>query len=218
MTDPPWIAVDEYIVSRLHSADAALEANLAHSTASGLPEIAVSPVHGKVLFLLARAGGAKKILEIGTLGGYSTTCLAQALPEDGRLISLEYEPKHAQVARENLDRAGVSEKVEIRVGPALEALPNLLAEDAGPFDLVFIDADKPNNAAYFEMALKLTRPGSLIVVDNVVRGETLLDQDSEDQAGRDLVEYLAGETRVDATVLQTVGSKGHDGFAIAVVK
>ena len=220
MNQDQWTTVDHYFAERLLPSDPVLEAALEASTAAGLPSINVSPVQGKFLHLLALATGARRILEIGTLGGYSTLWLARALPVDGRLVSLELQPRHAEVARANLDRAGVSEKVEIRVGPAAESLAQLQAEGAGPFDLIFIDADKPSNPAYLGWALKLARRGSLIVVDNVVRKGKIVDPASADpdvQGTRALFELLAEEPRLSSTAIQTVGSKGYDGFAMAVV-
>jgi len=186
-----------------------------------LPDIAVAPNQGKMLNLFARLIGAKRILEIGTLGGYSTIWLARALPEDGRLVTCEYNPKHADVAERNIARAGLAKKVEIRIGPALHSLPLLQAQEHPPFDLVFIDADKQNNANYVQWALKLTRPGSLIIVDNVVRGGRVIDADSQDEmvdGVRRMNELLAAEPRLDATAIQTVGTKGYDGFALALVR
>lgn len=218
MSSQAWSAVDAYIADRLIGADAELDSALAANAAAGLPAIDVSPPQGKLLHLLARSIGAKRILEVGALGGYSTIWLARALPEGGRLVSLELEQKHADLAAANLANAGLSERVEIRVGPALDTLPKLETEAAGPFDLAFIDADKPNNANYFAWALKLSRPGSLIIVDNVVRDGSVLDGADATAAGaRALFEALAAEPRVTATAIQTVGSKGWDGFAIALV-
>ncbi len=217
--DALWTAVDRYLGDLLVSGDPALEAALAASAAAGLPAINVSPTQGKLLHLLARAIGARNVLEIGTLGGYSTIWLARALPDGGRVISLEADAKHAEVARANVARAGLESSVEVRLGMALDLLPGLV-EGAAPFDFVFIDADKPNNAAYFEWALKLSRPGSIIVVDNVVRDGDVIDADSDSptvQGVRRLLERLAAEPRVSATAIQTVGSKGYDGFAIALV-
>jgi predicted O-methyltransferase YrrM len=197
-----------------------LEAALAASAAAGLPAINVSPVQGKLLHLLARAIGARNVLEIGTLGGYSTIWLARALPDGGRLISLEADARHAEVARANIARAGLQAEVEVRLGMALDTLPELAAEGREPFDFVFIDADKPNNAAYFDWALKFSRPGSIIVVDNVVRDGDVIDADSDSstvQGVRRLLERIAAEPRVSATAIQTVGAKGYDGFAIALV-
>jgi len=220
MTQTLWSAIDDYIVQTLAPSDPALDQALADSKAGGLPAINVAPNQGKLLQLLARMIGARRVLEVGTLGGYSTIWLARALPKDGRLITLEYSPKHAEVARGNLARAGLAEIVEVRVGAALDSLPVLADEAPAPFDLVFIDADKRNNPHYFAWALKLTRPGGLIIVDNVVRGGSVVDADSQDpdvKGVRELYELIAAEPRVSATAVQTVGSKGHDGFAIALV-
>ena len=212
-----WDDVDRYIGETLVQPDDALAAALAASEAAGLPAISVSPAHGKLLWLLARTLGAKRILEVGTLGGYSAIWLARALAPGGRLVTLEALEKHAAVARTNLERAGLADRVEVRVGRALETLPRL----DGPFDLAFIDADKQNNAEYFRWALKLSRPGSLIVVDNVVRDGAVVDARSRDaavQGVRQLYELIAAEPRVAATAVQTVGVKGYDGFAIALVR
>jgi predicted O-methyltransferase YrrM len=220
MTETPWTHIDRYLASQLAAHDEALDAALRESSAAGLPEIQVSPTHGKLLHLLARAASAKKILEIGTLGGYSAIWMARALPPDGRLVTLEFDPKHAEVARRNLARAGVGDRVEIRIGAALDTLPRLVEEKAGPFDLVFIDADKQHNPDYFAWALRLARPGTFIVVDNVVREGSVLDATSEDasvQGTRRVLDAMAREPRVVATAIQTVGLKGHDGFAIALV-
>ena len=211
-----WDNVERYISDTLVQPDAALVAALEASDAAGLPAISVSPAHGKLLWLLARMLGAKRILEIGTLGGYSAIWLARGLAPGGRLVTLEALEKHAAVARKNLARAGLAEVVDVRVGPALGTLPRL----DGPFDLAFIDADKQNNAEYFRWALKLSRPGSLIVVDNVVRGGAVIDARSRDaavQGVRRLYGLIAAEPRVAATAIQTVGVKGYDGFAIALV-
>jgi|SRR5579884_1103226 len=216
-----WAAVDYYIDEKLLGEDRALADALAANTAAGLPAIDVSPAQGKFLHLLAKAVSAQRILEVGTLGGYSTIWLARALPPDGRLVTLEIDPHHAEVARANLDRAGVGDKVEVRVGPALDTLAALATGDAPPFDLVFIDADKQNNANYVRAAIGLARPGALIVVDNVVREGRVLDAQSEDSAivgTRRLFDMLANEPRLDATAIQTVGVKKWDGFVIAVVK
>ena len=220
MTQERWTAVDEYIGGLLLPPDPALDAALTDSAAAGLPPINVSPAQGKLLQLLARLQGARAILEIGTLAGYSTIWLARALPPGGRLITLEAEPKHAEVARANIARAGLSDVVELRLGPALETLPRLAAEGRGPFDLIFIDADKQSTAEYFAWALRLARRGSLIMVDNVVRNGAVADADSTDpsiQGIRRFNEVLAAEGRVSATAIQTVGSKGYDGFALALV-
>lgn len=219
MTDEQWIAVDGYITDQLVPSDAALDAALAASAANGLPAINVAPNQGQLLQVLARSIGAKRILEVGTLGGYSTIFLARALAPGGKLVTLEYEQKHADVARANIERAGLAHVVEIRVGKAVETLPKLAAEGGAPFDLVFIDADKPGNADYFTWAMKMTRVGSLIIVDNVVRNGAVIDPagDANVQGARRLFEAMAKEPRVSATAVQTVGSKGYDGFAIAVV-
>jgi predicted O-methyltransferase YrrM len=215
-----WTAVDRYVSDLLVKPDAALEAALADSAAAGLPPIAVSVPQGKLLHLLAKLQGARNILEVGTLGGYSAIWMARALPAGGRLVTLEIDPKHAAVARANLARAGVADVVELRLGAALETLPKLAAEGRGPFDLVFIDADKPSNPDYFRWALKLSRPGSLIIVDNVIRDGAVIDAASKDasvQGVRRLNDMMAVEPRVSATAIQTVGSKGYDGLAIALV-
>ena len=215
-----WATVDRYIAEQLVPADAALDAALEASTAAGLPAIAVAPNQGKLLYLLARLRGARRILELGTLGGYSTIWLARALPEDGRLVTLEADPRHAEVARENIARAGLDTRVAVRVGRALDTLPVLAEEGAGPFDFTFIDADKPAMPDYFTWALRLSRPGSLIVCDNVVRDGALADASSTDasvQGVRRLHEMIAAEPRVSATTIQTVGSKGYDGFTLALV-
>lgn len=215
-----WTAVDEYVGGLLAAHDDALDSALAASDEAGLPEIQVSPPQGRLLELLARTVGAKTILEFGTLGGYSTIWLGRALSADGRLISLEADAGYAEVARRNVERAGLGDVVDIRVGPAFETLPQLEEEGTGPFDLVFIDADKANTPGYFAWSLDHSRPGSLIVADNVVRDGTLADADSDDpkvQAQRSLQETLADEPRVTATTIQTVGGKGYDGFTIALV-
>ena len=215
-----WDDVDDYFATQLSPNDEALQAALRDSEAAELPSIAVSPPQGKFLQLLAQVQGARTILEIGTLGGYSTIWLARALPEDGRLVSLEYSAKHAEVATRNIARAGLDRIVEVRVGPALESLPKLADENPAPFDLVFIDADKANNPRYVEWALRLTRAGSLIVVDNVVRSGRVADADSTspDVLGtRAAIELIASHPRLSGTAIQTVGSKGHDGFALARV-
>jgi predicted O-methyltransferase YrrM len=220
MTQELWTAVDRYIADTLVKSDDALEAALRDSAAAGLPAINVSPNQGKLLYLLARMLGARNILEVGTLGGYSTIWLARALPAGGRLISLEIDPKHAAVARVNIARAGLAGVVEVRVAPALESLSQLAAAGRGPFDLTFIDADKPSNPDYFRRALELSRRGSLIIVDNVVRNGAVVDAANTDasvQGVRRLNELIAAEPRVSATAIQTVGSKGYDGFAVALV-
>lgn len=215
-----WTAVDRYITDLLVPPDAALDAALRASVEAGLPAINVAPNQGKLLQILARTQGAKRILEVGTLGGYSTIWLARALPPGGRVITLELEPKHAEVARANFVRAGLADMIEIRTGPASESLARLAAEGAAPFDLIFIDADKAGIPDYFGWALKLSRPGSLIIVDNVVRKGAVADATSTDPSVRGVRrfnEILAREKRVTATTLQTVGSKGHDGFTLALV-
>ncbi|MEU2114539.1 O-methyltransferase [Streptomyces sp. NPDC016459] len=220
MTNPQWTAVDAYFAETIAPADDVLTAALAESSAAGLPEIAVAPNQGKLLHLLASMQGARNILEIGTLGGYSTIWLARALPADGRLISLEYDPAHADVARANIARAGLDTVVEVRTGAALDSLPGLEAEGAGPFDLVFIDADKVNNPRYVEWSLKLSRPGTVIIVDNVVRGGAIVTPHPDDPAitgTRELFDLVGGEPRLDATALQTVGAKGYDGLLLARV-
>lgn len=220
MSQEQWSAVDRYLADLLAPPDPALDEALRASAAAGLPPINVSPSQGKLLQLLARVQGARAILEIGTLGGYSTIWLARALPADGRLITLEADPRHAEVARANLARAGLAEVVEVRLGRALETLPRLAAEDRGPFDLVFIDADKPSTPDYVAWALRLCRRGSLIVVDNVVRDGAVIDAGSDDPGLRGVrraLELLAAEPRVSATAIQTVGGKGYDGFALALV-
>jgi predicted O-methyltransferase YrrM len=215
-----WTAVDRYITDLLVPPDPALDAALQASAAAGLPAINVAPNQGKFLMLLAQIQGARNILEVGTLGAYSTIWLARALPADGHLITLEADPKHAEVARANIARAGLAQVVELRLGPALETLPRLAAEGAGPFDLIFIDADKPGYPDYFRWALKLSRRGSVIIADNVVRDGAVIDPASDDprvQGMRRFNELLAAEPRVSATEIQTVGSKGYDGFALALV-
>jgi predicted O-methyltransferase YrrM len=220
MTNALWTSVDRYLTDMLVPSDPALDAVLATSAAAGLPEIAVSPPHGKLLHLLARMQGARKILEIGTLAGYSAIWLARALPPDGQLITLEADPRHADIARANIDTAGLSRAVQVRVGAALATLPQLAAEGRGPFDMVFIDADKANTAPYFTWALELSRPGTVVVVDNVVRDGAVADPASTDlsvQGMRRFFQLLRTEPRVDATAIQTVGVKGYDGLAIVRV-
>ncbi|MDT0571268.1 O-methyltransferase [Streptomyces sp. DSM 3412] len=215
-----WDDVDAYFSTHLAPNDEALAAALRDNEAAGLPAIDVAANQGKFLHLLALIQGARRILEIGTLGGYSTIWLARALPADGRLISLEYSARHAEVACRNIARAGLGGLVEVRVGPALESLPKLTDENPEPFDLVFIDADKANNPHYVEWALKLTRAGSVIVVDNVVRGGRVADADSTEpdvRGTRAAIELIATHPRLSGTALQTVGSKGYDGFALARV-
>ncbi|SDZ17340.1 Predicted O-methyltransferase YrrM [Amycolatopsis xylanica] len=216
MTQELWSTVDDYLTTTLSPDDPALEAARRRSDDAGLPPIAVAPNQGKLLHLLAKLAGARRILEVGTLGGYSTIWLARALPAGGELITLEFDPKHAEVARENLAAAGVGDRVDIRLGAAADTLPAL----DGTFEFVFIDADKVNNPTYFTEALRLTKPGSVIVVDNVVRGGAVADAASTDPSIlgiRRMNELIAAEPRVDATSLQTVGGKGYDGLTIALV-
>ncbi|MFC8662487.1 O-methyltransferase [Streptomyces sp. NPDC057199] len=224
MTEPQlWHDVDDYFTGLLAPPDDALTDALNDSDAAGLPHINVAPPQGKLLHLLAVIQGATRILEIGTLGGYSTIWLARALPQDGRLITLEYSERHAEVARRNLARAGLDKITEVRVGPALDSLARLADEgdgNAAPFDLVFIDADKVNNPRYVEWAVKLTRPGSLIILDNVVRGGAVTDATSDDpsvRGTREALDLFATHPKLTATAVQTVGSKGYDGFALARV-
>lgn len=220
MSQEQWTAVDQYLTDLVVQPEAALEAALMASAAAGLPAIAVSAPQGKLLMLLARQQGARAILEVGTLGGYSTIWLARALPPGGRLVTLESDPKHAAVAESNIAHAGLAGVVEVRLGPAIETLPRLFAEGRGPFDFIFIDADKPSIPDYFAWSLRLSRRGSVIVVDNVVRDGAVIDANSGDanvKGVRRLNDMMAAEPRVSATVIQTVGSKGYDGFAIALV-
>jgi predicted O-methyltransferase YrrM len=220
VTQDQWNAVDHYLNETLVAEDDALSSAVHESERAGLPSIQVAPNQGKLLNLLAKTMGARNILEIGTLGGYSTIWLARALPAGGRLITLEAEPKHAEVARANFARAGVQDKIELRLGKALDTLPKVEAEGRGPFDLFFIDADKPSIPEYFDWALKLSRPGSLILVDNVVRKGAVADPASGDpnvQGVRRFNERLAREPRVSATTIQTVGTKGYDGIAFVLV-
>jgi len=220
MNQEQWTAVDRYITETVVPSDAVLDAAIEASAKAELPAIAVTPNQGKLLQIFARLVQARRVLEIGTLGGYSTIWLARALPEGGRVISLELNPKHAQVARDNIERAGLSKRVEIRLGRALDTLPKLAAEAKDPFDLIFIDADKASIPQYFTWSLKLSRPGSVIIVDNVVRKGAVIEADSRDedvQGVRRLNEMLMTEKRVTATTIQTVGSKGYDGFTLALV-
>jgi predicted O-methyltransferase YrrM len=215
-----WTTVDRYFTDLLVPQDAALLGALEASEAAGLPPHNVSPSQGKLLHLLARMQGARTILEIGTLGGYSAIWLARALPRGGHLVTLESDLGHAEVARANLERAGLADIVRLRTGPALATLQRLLEEDAGPFDLIFIDADKPGNPDYLEWSLELSRTGTVIVADNVVRNGDVTDDQSEDASVlgvRRFTELVAAEPRLTATAIQTVGSKGYDGFAIAIV-
>src|SRR5208282_5864935 len=221
MDERQWGAVDAYFTRTIDWQDGVLESALAANAAAGLPQIDVSPPHGKLLYLLARAAGAVTALEIGALGGYSTIWIARALPPDGRLVTLEADETHATVARRNVARAGLSEKVEVRLGAALDLLPKIEAEGLGPFDFVFIDADKSNNANYLTWAVRLSRPGTVIVVDNVVREGAIVDAAASDPGTvglRRMFEMMAREPRLKATAIQTVGSKGWDGFVLAIVE
>jgi predicted O-methyltransferase YrrM len=220
MTEALWTAVDQYIADMLVPTDPALDAAIEDSKAAGLPAIAVTPAQGKLLHLLARLQGARRILEMGTLGGYSTIWLARALPEGGRLVTLEVNPEYSKIAQANISRAGLDSVVHLRLGAALDSLPQMAAEGAGAFDFIFIDADKKNIPQYFEFARKLSRPGSLIIVDHVVRDGRVIDAKSHDpdiQGIRRFNQMLAGAQGVCATALQTVGAKGHDGCAFVLV-
>lgn len=216
MSDPVWRAVDQYFEDRLVAEDEALYAAIRESAAAGLPAIAVSAAHGKLLNLLATSIGARRILEVGTLGGYSAIWMSRALPPGGELISLEIDPRNAEVARSNIARARLADRVDIRVGPAIETLPTL----QGPFDLAFIDADKESNAAYFDHAVRLSRPGGVIIVDNVVRDGRVIDVpgNAQVQGVRRMMDAIHADARVSATAVQTVGMKGYDGFLMAVVR
>ncbi|MGG4442144.1 O-methyltransferase [Brevibacillus fortis] len=220
MNREQWTAVDHYFTDKLQEVDSVLDTVLQENAAAGLPAIDVAPNQGKLLHLLARIQGARSILEIGTLGGYSTIWLARALPADGRLITLEYDPKHAEVAQSNITRAVLDHIVEVRIGLALDSLIQLHKENQGPFDFIFIDADKKGNPDYFQWALKLSRKGTVIITDNVVRSGQVVDETSTDPnivGVRQFTDLVAEEQRVSATVVQTVGSKGYDGFAIMLV-
>ncbi len=215
-----WSAVDAYLVEKIAPSDFALDAALAANAAAGLPRHDVSPLQGKLLHLLARMARARKVLEIGALGGYSTIWLARALPADGFVVTLEAVPRHAEVARENIRRAGLAGQVRVRVGPALETLPRIAEEGIGPFDFIFIDADKPRNPDYLAWALRLSRPGTVFVCDNVVREGAVVDRTSADpsvQGIRRMFDMMAREPRLSATAIQTVGVKEWDGFAVAIV-
>jgi predicted O-methyltransferase YrrM len=221
MTQEHWTAVDRYITDLFVRPDAALDAALRASSAAGLPPIQVSPPQGRLLTLLAQMQNARNILEIGTLGGYSTICLARGLCQGGRLITLEAHPQHAEIARSNIARAGLADVVEVILGRATDILPKLAVRGCAPFDLIFIDADKPSLPDYFVWSLKLSGPGSLIVIDNVIRRGTVIDAASADasvQGVRRMNEMIAAENRVIATAIQTVGTKGYDGFALARVQ
>jgi predicted O-methyltransferase YrrM len=221
MTQELWTTVDHYLAESLFASDPVLEEVLRANAAAGLPAQDVAPNQGKLLYLLALISRGKKFLEIGTLGGYSTIWLARALPRRGKVVTLEGNTKHAAVASANIKKAGLDRAIDIRIGPALELLQKLHAERAGPFDLIFIDADKVNNPGYLEWSLRLSRPGTVIVGDNVVRSGTVADPNDPTphvRGVRRFFEMLAGEPNVEATAVQTVGIKGHDGFAVAVVK
>lgn len=218
--DDKWIAIDDYIAENFLDDDPALDATLAASEAAGLPEIQVAPLQGKLLMMLAASLGARNILEVGTLGGYSTIWLARGLADGGRVVTLELDPGHAEVARKNFENAGLADRIEVRVGAALDTLAALHAEGAGPFDLIFIDADKPSTPDYFDWAVKLAHKGTLIIVDNVVREGAILAAQSENKhvkGLRDFYSRAAADPRVTATAIQTVGNKGHDGLAIVRV-
>ena len=220
MAQEPWTAVDDHFHSLFAPHDDVLAMVLQSGIEAGLPEIQVSPNLGKMLEVMVRSIGARTVLEIGTLAGYSSIWMARALPPDGRIVTLEADSKHAQVARANFTRAGVADKVDVIEGRGLDTLPRLAAEGRGPFDFVFIDADKPSYTDYLEWSLKLTRPGSMIVADNVVRDGEVINPNSSDvsvQGVRRFIAALAAEPRVTATAIQTVGAKGYDGFAVAVV-
>ena len=220
MTAAVWSKVDEYIDLKLVKEDRANSQALRANAEAGLRPIDVSPAQGKFLNLLVRMSGAKRVLEIGTLGAYSTIWMAKALPADGAVVTLEYDPHHAEVARQNIERAGLSDRITVRIGAAAETLSLLAAENPEPFDLVFIDADKPNNTVYLDWAIKLGRPGTVIVLDNVVRDGQLVNAESSDPnvvGSRGAFDLIAANSRLSATALQTVGAKGYDGFVIAIL-
>ena len=221
MDQETWTQLDDYFADRLLPEDAWLDRVQAANLSAGLPPHEVTPHQGKLLSLLARMARAKSILEIGTLGGYSALWLARALPKGGRLVTIESDPKHAAVARRNFEQAGLSDAIELLEGPALDRLPELEDSPRGRFDMIFIDADKQNNPGYFAWALRLSRPGTVIVVDNVARRGSVADPDTQDSSARGvqaLCDSLKGDARIDATAIQTVGKKGHDGFLLAIVK
>jgi len=216
-----WFDVDQYFTSKLHASDPNMDAVLKANAEANLPAIDVSPNQGKFLYLIAKLKGAKNILEIGTLGGYSSIWLARALPEDGRLVTLEYSQEHAKVAEENIKNAGLENKIEVMVGPALDTLPTLKEKGFTSFDLIFIDADKPNNPNYLKWALELSKPGTVIIGDNVVRNGHVIEEDNEDinvKGIRQFIDLLSEESRIESTAIQTVGSKGYDGFVMGIVK
>lgn len=221
MSQELWTSVDNYLGDVLVHQDRDLENAVAASDAAGLPSIQVSPPQGKLLEILIEMMAAKNILEVGTLGGYSTIWMARSLPAGGHVVTIEIDPKHANVAQENFNRAGLAEKIDLRTGNAREILPAMVDEGAGPFDFVFIDADKASNPDYFGWALEMSRPGSVIIVDNVIREGKIVDAESEDASVmgvRRLNELMAGNPRISVTALQTVGIKGYDGFSIAIVR
>jgi predicted O-methyltransferase YrrM len=221
MSEEQWRNVDEYLVSQLLPDDVFLDEALAHSNAAGLPPIAVAPNQGKLLELLARIQRSRRILEIGTLGGYSSIWLARSLPHDGTLLTLELEEKHAKVARENIERAGFGSVVEVRVGPAADSLRTLIDEGTEPFDFVFIDANKEDYPEYLELSVQLSRAGTVIVADNIVRNGEVANAKSEDELVQGVQKFIAAASshaRLDGTAVQTVGAKGYDGFALLIVK
>ena len=220
MSDNTWSSVEEYFEQQLLPSDPVLEAALEASVAAGLPSIQVSASQGKLLHLLALTHGSRRILEVGTLGGYSTLWLARALPADGHLVTLELEPRHAEVARRNFARAGLAGRIELRLGPALDTLAQLRSEQVSPFDFIFIDADKPNNLAYVQAAVDMSRAGTLIVVDNVVRNGAVIAKrrDAAGEGVRRMTDWIGREARLSATAIQTVGDKGYDGFLLARVQ
>lgn len=215
-----WNDVDDYFSTKLHSTDPIMDSILKANSEANLPAIDVAPNQGKLLYLLAKLKGAKNILEIGTLGGYSSVWLGRALPDDGRLITLEFDSKHAKVAEDNIRNSGLENKIEVIVGPALDSLPTLKDKGFSSFDFIFIDADKPNNPHYLKWALEYSKPGTVIIGDNVVRSGKVIDDNSEDlniQGVRQFIDLLSEESRIDSTAIQTVGSKGYDGFVLGIV-
>ena len=221
MSQELWTSVDNYLGEVLVRQDRHLDNAVAASDAAGLPSIQVSPLQGKLLEIMIEMMRAKNILEVGTLGGYSTIWMARSLPADGHVVTIEIDPKHAHVAQENFNRAGLAEKIDLRTGNAREILPAMIDEGAGPFDFVFIDADKASNPDYFGWALEMSRPGTVIIVDNVIREGSIVDAGSEDasvKGVRRLNELMAGNPRISVTALQTVGIKGYDGFSVAIVR
>ena len=213
--------LSEYIVTLFAPEDELLGALREEADRSGFPPASIAPDAGRFLQVLLRTIAARRVLEVGTLGGYSTIWMARALPVGGKIVTLELDPHHAKVARSNFERAGVSERVELRVGPALQSLAALNAENAGPFDVIFIDADKPNNPHYLSWAMRLSRPGTVIICDNVIRDGAVLDEDGQDanvEGARAAFSFIGGDKRLQATAIQTVGAKGYDGFAIAIVE